>query len=1005
MSCYNIQDTRIQFKYSTISGETPTIPASADHTDGTWTPTDLYVGEFFLNAEDNTMFIRTLSGIVPITSGTTTINTTAFVNKSGDTMTGQLNVPSLSATSISANTISSTGFTGTFVGDGSGLTGLTNTTFTGGTISGDTTFLGNVDFCSASISADTFNGCGAEITFLTDLNVTGDISGTTFYGDGSGLTNLPFTSGYTLDGVLTNGNTSANGDINLTNGDINLTNGIYYGDGSGLTNIPGIAPQSLDDVLAIGDTSDFGNIILTNGVFYGDGSGLTNVSGTTETLSDVLINGNETGNNWIDVSSPNYGIRSISQQDELRFASDRVLVGSSSGSSSSSISLFKNGTVEIVATNGVDGCEFTISDNGTTYLDGLSGEGIKYAADYSANFVNRSLVDKEYVDTAISAATPTLTLEDVLGNGNITNGNDILITSGDTIQFNQFNITEGYDNDLVQKRLDIVTSGNNPTNRISVYEGYGGIRFISDDDDDVRYSSYVINPYANGFETHDEDWDNSGKYLSSTFQNQPGSFTYTSSNNTDNKFVNIQANVQETNWFIRQEVSDNAGTFTFLNHTMEKIEVGSTSGLFSGLTYDSDYSSNYTNRSLVDKEYVDNSTSLTLEDVLVNGNIAGTNDIVFYNDQKISHYENSTLGLYYTEDPVSTDIKQTYIKGNAYGGFARVGIDNTNAEDLATVRLQTRYADGLSGADIFLNQADLNISMVTNSDGADFSQFDITPGEMTIINPSTANGTPGLQYASDYSATFTNRTLVDKEYVDNKFLSGLIDDNGTQIDQVRADISNGTGIFSEEIGGNDVSKVQVDVAQVTIQSAINGYTGTSVVDSEIVMRTTEEGTPGTTGYMKVEDGLFLQSKQTTYSEDTGYGSDDKLRVNEFIINKYIDQYSGTLDLFYEPFTQEDLMDYEVEVYMKNTDTYDPQRRYMVWKMKRSCVYNNYNVSYDISPTDTQKYDYGFNPAYDSWDIVRENDYPFGVKWRLDWDFGNYVDYSITIKLKVTTKKY
>jgi hypothetical protein len=42
----------------------------------------------------------------------------------------------------------------------------------------------------------------------------------------------------------------------------------------------------------------------------------------------------------------------------------------------------------------------------TIYDDNLSGHGIQYAADYSATFTNRSLVDKQYVDNAASAGIP-----------------------------------------------------------------------------------------------------------------------------------------------------------------------------------------------------------------------------------------------------------------------------------------------------------------------------------------------------------------------------------------------------------------------------------------------------------------------------------------------------------------------------------------------------------------------------------------------------------------------
>jgi hypothetical protein len=94
MSGLNIQNSRIQQKYSTFSGETPTIAPSTDHTDGTWTPTDLYVGEVFFNVVDDAAWFRSLNGIVPLTSGASYVST--YVNITGGTMTGGLVTPSLS---------------------------------------------------------------------------------------------------------------------------------------------------------------------------------------------------------------------------------------------------------------------------------------------------------------------------------------------------------------------------------------------------------------------------------------------------------------------------------------------------------------------------------------------------------------------------------------------------------------------------------------------------------------------------------------------------------------------------------------------------------------------------------------------------------------------------------------------------------------------------------------------------------------------------------------------
>lgn len=67
-----IQDSRILIKSSTVTGTVPTVPASNDHTDGTWLITDLYKGEVFINQADGKVYTRIASGIIqiyPNTSG------------------------------------------------------------------------------------------------------------------------------------------------------------------------------------------------------------------------------------------------------------------------------------------------------------------------------------------------------------------------------------------------------------------------------------------------------------------------------------------------------------------------------------------------------------------------------------------------------------------------------------------------------------------------------------------------------------------------------------------------------------------------------------------------------------------------------------------------------------------------------------------------------------------------------------------------------------------------
>ena len=62
----NILDARILLKRSTVAFDTPTIPVSATHTDGSWINTDIYSGEAFLNTVDQRMYVRTGANIKEI---------------------------------------------------------------------------------------------------------------------------------------------------------------------------------------------------------------------------------------------------------------------------------------------------------------------------------------------------------------------------------------------------------------------------------------------------------------------------------------------------------------------------------------------------------------------------------------------------------------------------------------------------------------------------------------------------------------------------------------------------------------------------------------------------------------------------------------------------------------------------------------------------------------------------------------------------------------------------
>jgi hypothetical protein len=87
-----IEYSRMLVKRTDQTGEVPTVPPITATTLNQFIPTDLFVGEFFLNEVDDLLWIRTSNGILPISlsgsTGTTTTPTLTQVLFQGNTTNG-----------------------------------------------------------------------------------------------------------------------------------------------------------------------------------------------------------------------------------------------------------------------------------------------------------------------------------------------------------------------------------------------------------------------------------------------------------------------------------------------------------------------------------------------------------------------------------------------------------------------------------------------------------------------------------------------------------------------------------------------------------------------------------------------------------------------------------------------------------------------------------------------------------------------------------------------------
>lgn len=162
----------------------------------------------------------------------------------------------------------------------------------------------------------------------------------------------------------------------------------------------------------------------------------------------------------------------------------------------------------------------------------------------------------------------------------------------------------------------------------------------------------------------------------------------------------------------------------------------------------------------------------SLSQVLVVGNTTGAKDIIFNNTYglKNSSGEGSILIDQYSIDAThkkytnATDWKRGNFVGGGNIGVAGITGDNYNVT-----------GDLYKGSSVTVNDAGANIfyqeTVISTSVGMQ-TAINVLKNSI-LVNSSVGSTTPntsfqGITYNYDYSANFTNRSLVDKAYVDSK---------------------------------------------------------------------------------------------------------------------------------------------------------------------------------------------------------------------------------------------
>lgn len=205
-----------------------------------------------------------------------------------------------------------------------------------------------------------------------------------------------------------------------------LNNGIPY---TGVTQANTLVPIGIRHTgltLNIGGVEYWYSGGITNGSLvaksFGGGTGTTTANnGLTKIGNTIVLGGTLTGNTIID------GPYGLTLGDTTLTS---LTINTTDGGSLFTSQQLLNGNIQLNVGDGVNNLQFFMGasvGNMQVTSTGYAFAGIEYGGDYSANYTNRSLVDKEYVDSmggTLSGSTSTYGSETWLGFGAGQNGSN-----------------------------------------------------------------------------------------------------------------------------------------------------------------------------------------------------------------------------------------------------------------------------------------------------------------------------------------------------------------------------------------------------------------------------------------------------------------------------------------------------------------------------------------------------------------------------------------------------
>jgi hypothetical protein len=375
----------------------------------------------------------------------------------------------------------------------------------------------------------------------------------------------------------------------------------------------------------------------------------------------------------------------------------------------SSIGLTDTGIMSIVASNATQGLTITSAAHGAVY-----------AGDYENNFVNRSLVTKQYV-TGLTSAIETNVAEGITGatNGLTKDGQDVCL--GGTLDTATV-FTKNGTGSLLKYAAD--------------YSSEYDAQTIPDAEYVTGLTSQSIVTSSNGLTKTGQDIKLGGSTPLSETTNICGA-------NNDLNIGTAASKIGVLNLNTASVAVLSTGNTEICPTGILTLD-GSAISINEVASYDTDKSGLYTLRSLVDKEYVDGEiNSLT---GTTSQSITGAINGITKTGQDVK------LGGELTEN--------TTILGSGYSinfGTGVSQISDFTADGSNTIQLTGDRSN------LFLDTCEARIASCF--DASNFSEICLDQQGIKV----TVCGTDGhMFYADDYSSTYTNRSIVDKEYIDNK---------------------------------------------------------------------------------------------------------------------------------------------------------------------------------------------------------------------------------------------